>query len=262
MERNHKIIKVAEALRNASKDKLAIGPVRPEFEVGDVEAAYEAQRINNKLRQENGVVAVGKKIGLTSKKVQAQLGVDQPDFGVLFQDMEIKNGGTLSWEDTMQPKVEAEVAFILKDDITSPNPSIQDVEDAIDYAVASIEVVGSRIKDWDITILDTVADNASASHFVLGGEKKKLSEIDLINCQMQMKVNGVLVSEGEGKACLGSPLIATQWLAEQMAAVGNPLKKGDVILSGALGPMGAVSQGDEVVASIGGLGEVRLQFSK
>lgn len=253
---------IAEALRIADKTKTSMAPIRDYLDDNDILSAYKIQHINTNYKIESGKKPVGKKIGLTSKVVQKQLGVDQPDFGVLFDDMEVTNNGVLPWKDTMQPKVEAEIAFVLKADLTQEKPTLQDVENAIDYAVSSLEIVGSRIKDWNIKILDTVADNASASHFILGKNKKKLSEIDLINCKMSMKVNGEEVSTGEGKACLGSPLIAVQWLAEQMFAVGNPLKAGDVILSGALGPMAGVNAGDIVSASIEGLGDVHVQFSK
>ena len=256
------IIKVASDLREASKSKIAIEPIRTNFEKDNISLAYQVQKINNSFREKNGAKPTGKKIGLTSKKVQEQLGVDQPDFGVLFNEMKVDSGASLSWKETMQPKVEAEVAFVLKKDITKKNPSLADIEDAIDYAIVSLEVVGSRIKDWNINILDTVADNASASHYVLGTKKMKLSEFDVINCKMNMSVNGTNVSFGQGKACLGSPIIATQWLAIQMAKLGNPLKKGEVILSGALGPMATVHPGDEVIATIEGLGEVSIKFSK
>ena len=262
IQEENRIVKVAATIREASKTKNAIDPVRTNFSEGDILAAYQVQKVNNTIRKENGAKPTGKKIGLTSKKVQEQLGVNQPDFGVLFNDMEIENGGSLTWSETMQPKVEAEIAFVLKKDITAKNPSITAIEDAIDYAVVSLEIVGSRIKDWNINILDTVADNASASHYVLGSEKKKLSDIDLINCKMNMKVNGEEVSTGEGKACLGSPLIAVQWLAKEMANFGNPLKSGEVILSGALGPMAAVKPGDAVTATIEGFGEVSVKFSE
>ncbi len=254
------ILNIASSLRKAAKNRVAIPPIRTHFNASDISLAYKIQHINNTIRKENGAIVTGKKIGLTSKKVQEQLGVDQPDFGVLFNDMEVKNGASLSWNATMQPKVEAEIAFVLKKDISSKKPSITDIANAIDYAVVSLEIVGSRILDWNINIIDTIADNASASHYVLGTEKKKLSALDLINCKMSMTVNGTEVSAGEGKACLGSPLIATQWLATQMAKLGNHLKAGEIVLSGALGPMASVQAGDHVKATIEGLGEVSVTF--
>jgi len=252
----------AKQLIRANKLKSPCSPVR--FLIGETsqENAYTVQHIITQNRIENGATIVGKKIGLTSVKVQQQLGVNQPDFGMLFADMEIKTGGNLSIAKTMQPKVEAEIAFVLKKDVKSLNTSLSEIEAAIDYAVAAIEIVGSRIANWDIKITDTIADNASASHFVLGTEKKKLSEIDLIHCKMKMQLNGEVVSEGTGADCLGSPLIATQWLAKKMAVLGSPLKAGDIVLSGALGPMATIISGDCVSAKIEGLGEVSVQFTK
>jgi len=260
--KDHKISIAAKQLRVADTTKTACLPIRNQIGAISIEDAYAVQFINAVIRIENGATIVGKKIGLTSLKVQEQLGVNQPDFGVLFNDMKVKNGGCLSISETMQPKVEAEIAFLLKEDITSKNPSLEEVEAAIDYAVAAIEIVGSRIANWDIKITDTIADNASASHFVLGTEKKKLSEIDVVHCKMEMHLNGKLVSEGTGSDCLGSPLIATLWLAKTMVVLGSPLKAGDIILSGALGPMATVISGDSVSAKIEGLGEVSFQFIK
>ena len=254
------IKEIAKELRVADKNKMAIAPIRDYLNNNDILSAYKIQDINTQFKIDSGKKNVGKKIGLTSKSVQKQLGVNQPDFGILFDDMQVINKGSIPWSEMMQPKVEAEVAFVLKKNITTVKPSLQDIENAIDYAVASLEIVDSRIKDWNIKILDTVADNASASHFVLGNNKKKLSKIDIVNCKMMMKVNNVEVSRGEGKACLGSPLIAVQWLAEQMFSLGNPLKAGDIILSGALGPMANVNYGDKIKATIDGLGSVSVNF--
>jgi len=128
--------------------------------------------------------------------------------------------------------------------------------------VAAIEIVGSRIENWDIKITDTIADNASASHFVLGNVKKQLSAIDLIDCEMQLFQNDQLVSQGKGAACLGSPLIAVQWLAKKMVEMGHPLKADDIILSGALGPMVNVAEGDKIKATVEGLGLISVQFTE
>jgi 2-keto-4-pentenoate hydratase len=137
-----------------------------------------------------------------------------------------------------------------------------DVLSAIDYALASIEIVGSRIENWNIRITDTIADNASASHFVLGHRPGRLETLDLIGCNMSLHKNGVLASEGTGAACLGSPINATLWLAKTLIQMGDPLRAGDVILTGALGPMVSVEPGDQVSCSIEGLGTVSVQFGK
>lgn len=251
----------ADQLILASLSKTPCEPVRTLIGDKDQAMAYSVQNLITADRLQKGFKIIGKKIGLTSEKVQQQLGVDQPDYGVLFDDMLLPNGGSISINHLMQPKVEAEIAFVLNNGIHSIKPSLAEIIEAIDYMVAAIEIVGSRIANWDIKITDTIADNASASHFVLGDVKKQLNDIDVIGCDMQLFKNDQLVSEGCGSACLGSPLIALQWLAKKMVEMGNPLQSGDIILSGALGPMVNVQQGDAIVATIEGLGQVDIHFT-
>lgn len=256
------IQKAANQLLQASQTKIPCPPVRALIGETDQEVAYAVQDLLAQERLKNAAKIIGKKIGLTSEKVQEQLGVNQPDFGMLFDDMQVPDQGSISMAQLMQPKVESEIAFVLKKEISSQNPSIKEIIEAIDYMVAAIEIVGSRIKNWDIKITDTIADNASASHFVLGNQKKQLNDIDITGCEMQLFKTNQLVSEGCGSACLGSPLIALQWLAKKMTALGNPLKAKDIILSGALGPMVVVNENDKVKTTIEGLGEVSINFTK
>lgn len=247
-------------LRKAYLDKTAIAPLREEIGVEDIALAYEIQNINTAFRLDNGARIVGKKVGLTSLAVQKQLGVDQPDFGMLFNDMEILNGLSISMGELMQPKAEAEIAFVLGEDLDEDNLTSVDIINAIDYALPAIEIVGSRIENWNIKITDTVADNASASHFVVGHTPTTLDEFDMVKCKMSMFANGVLASEGTGAACLGSPLNAVLWLANKMIELGNPLQAGEVIFSGALGPMVPINAGDHLVADFEGLGSVSVSF--
>jgi len=253
---------LAKVLRDAQSSKTCIPSIRKDIGINNIELAYEIQNINTKYKVNNGARIVGKKIGLTSLAVQNQLGVDQPDFGVLFNDMEILNGLSISAKKLQQPKAEAEIAFVLSEDLDVKNMTILDVIEGIDYALPAIEIVGSRIKDWDIKITDTVADNASASHYVIGHTPKTLDEFDVINCQMKMFKNEELVSNGHGGLCLGSPLNATLWLANKMYEIGNPLKAGELILSGALGPMVNISPKDSLYATFTGLGSVSVSFDE
>ena len=253
--------KYAEALRTASQTKVAIAPLR-DSGLTELDQAYAIQNINSHLRLDSGARIVGKKIGLTSKAVQKQLGVDQPDFGILFDDMEVLNGSSISIQKLMQPKAEAEIAFVLGEDLDIPRMTIVDLFASIDYALPAIEIVGSRIENWNIKICDTIADNASASHYVIGHTPKTLDEFDIVNCKMQMTKNGEMVSEGTGAACLGSPLNALLWLANKMIEVGDPLLAGDLILSGALGPMTNVIAGDHIQTTIEGMGSVSISFSE
>jgi 2-keto-4-pentenoate hydratase len=181
---------------------------------------------------------------------------------MLFADMDVMTGGEVPWAAVMHPKVEAEIAFVVGTDLTDPSVTTAEVLSAIEYAVPSLEIVGSRVADWNIRITDTIADNASASHFVLGHAVRTLDQVDLLDCGMEMAVNGETVSKGLGRACLGSPVNATVWLAQKMAEMGNPLSAGDVVLAGALGPMAPVKPGDQVVATIEGFGEVSVGFGE
>jgi 2-keto-4-pentenoate hydratase len=249
----------AERLRQA----YTTGPIAPLRDVlasGDVDGAYAVQDLNTKFWVGEGRTISGRKVGLTAKAVQAQLGVDQPDFGVLFADMAIADGGALLASKVLQPKAEAEVAFIMSVDVTDPNVTVEQVTASISYAVAAIEIVDSRIADWKITFADTVADNGSSAFYVLGGEPKPLAGLDLWTCGMALEVNGAVVSLGAGVACLGHPLNAVMWLAQTLAARGEGLRKGDVVLSGALGPMVTLTPGDVVKASIGGLGTASFTY--
>lgn len=248
--------KIAERLRRAYTDG-AVPPLRDALRPNDIDGAYAVQEINTRHWMGTGRRVVGRKIGLTSAAVQQQLGVDQPDFGVLFSDMQIDDGGTLEPEKVLQAKAEAEIAVILGKDIASEAATPEEVLAAAEAFVAAIEIVDSRIADWKITFADTVADNGSSSHFVLGRERcRATKDVDLFTCGMVMEVDGKIASTGVGAACLGHPLKAAAWLARTLAVRGQSLRAGDIILTGALGPMVALSPGMQVKAAIGGLGAV------
>lgn len=254
------IAQAARALRDAAASGRYIAPLREQFPHLTAEDAYAIQDINVQDRIQQGRRIIGRKIGLTSRAVQAQLGVDQPDFGTLLDDMAFGDSEPIPATMLHQPKVEAEIAFVLGRDLHSERPDHAEVLSAIDYAVPAIEVVGSRIENWNIRFVDTVADNASAGAYVLGGTPYSLRGLDLRLAGMAMSRAGVLVSTGAGAACLGHPLNAAVWLARIMAKLGNPLRAGEVVLSGALGPMAVAKPGDWFEAHIEGLGSVRAAF--
>jgi len=205
---------------------------------------------------------VGRKIGLTSTVVQQQLGVDSPDYGALFADMAVGDGEEIEWHRTQQPKAEAEIALVLERDLDHDINTFADVISATAYALPALEIVGSRVANWDIRLVDTVADNASSGLFVLGSRPVLLKDIDLVRCGMVLELKGEQVSVGAGSACLNNPLNAAVWLANTMVRLGTPLRAGDVVLTGALGPMAAIQPGDVFTAHIEGLGSVRAAFSK
>ncbi|MFC3714088.1 2-keto-4-pentenoate hydratase [Sphingoaurantiacus capsulatus] len=246
---------LAVRLREAYSGET-VPPLRDGLDPTDADGAYAVQALNTRHWVGAGRRVVGRKIGLTAKAVQAQLGVDQPDFGVLFDDMRVADGGTVDAGKLIQPKAEAEVALVLARDLDKADATAADLAAATAHAVAAIEIVDSRIADWKISFADTVADNGSSALFVLGSETKPLDGLDLYTCGMALEVNGQLASLGAGAACLGHPLEAAAWLARTLAARGEPLRAGDIILTGALGPMVVLAPGDTVTAKIGGLGSV------
>ena len=259
--REQSIAAAAAALQTAWATGQTCAPVRDLLPPNDVAAAYAVQQEGSRRRLAEGRRLVGRKIGLTSRAVQRQLGVDQPDYGMLFDDMDVPLGSHIDGRRIHQPKVEAEVAFILGRDLDDTRLTTADVLAAVDYAVAAIEIVGSRVADWNIRLVDTIADNASSGMYVLGHELRRLNEVDIVHASMRMTRGGEIVSTGMGSACMGSPLSALLWLAKTAAQLGQPLRSGDVVLSGALGPMVSVHPGDEFQAHIEGLGSVLALFA-
>lgn len=250
---------LAKRLRDAYS-RGTVPPLRDALEPTDVDGAYAVQTINTRYWEAAGRRIVGRKAGLTAKAVQSQLGVDQPDFGVLFDDMRVADGGTLDPAKTLQPKAEAEIAFVLGADLPDADTSVEAVAAAVARVHAAIEIVDSRIADWKIGFADTVADNGSSAFFVLAGRGLPLAGLDLEGAAMEMDVGGKLASTGVGAAALGNPLNAAAWLAQTLAARGEPLKAGDILLAGALGPMVALTPGDHVEARIAGIGTCSFTY--
>jgi 2-keto-4-pentenoate hydratase len=251
------IERAAAQLREAAESGVVCPPVRDTVGTAtDIDVGYAIQQINADLDLGAGRRISGRKIGVTSKAVQEQIGVDQPDFGTLFVDMEFGDGIEIPMGRLIQPRAEAEVALVLEHDLDRGEHSFADIVRATAFALPSIEVVDSRITGWDIRIVDTVADNASCGVYVLGGRPVSLDRVDLRTIPMSMSINDVEVSTGSGGACLGHPLHAARWLADVMCARGTPLRAGDVVMTGALGPMKPIVAGDSITATFGDLGTV------
>jgi 2-keto-4-pentenoate hydratase len=254
----------ADRLEQAQATGAPCPPVRDLLIGADVEAeidlAYDVQREIVQRRIRRGARIVGRKIGLTNPKVRAQLGVDRPDFGVLLDDMARGQDESIDATGLLAPRIEAEIAFVLAHDLVGPDITEIDIRAATAHVITSFEIVDSRIANWDITITDTIADNGSSALFVLGSAIVELVDLDLSTVEMTMTRNGEVVSQGTGADCLGDPVAAVAWLAATAQRYGSPLRAGDVVLSGALGPVVPVVPGDRFAADITGLGGVRASF--
>lgn len=254
----------ADRLWEAAASRTPCGPVRELIvDAGSdpIIAAYQVQQYNVDRACGEGRRLVGRKIGLTSAAVQRQLGVDQPDFGALFAETAFGDSHEIDLSMFIQPKVEAEVALVLHRDLPSAKNTIADVIVATAFALAAVEIVDSRVANWEISLFDTIADNASAGGFVLGTRPLPLTGLDLRRMRMRMLCEETVVSEGSGVECLGNPLNAAVWLANRMATLNTPLRAGDIVLTGALGRMVAVQPGCTYAAEVEGLGSVCARFS-
>lgn len=256
-----KFQQAADLLWEAERNLTPCQPIRTLFdEPLTPEQAYQIQNINTKRRLAQQDRLVGRKIGLTSKAVQQQLGVDQPDFGNFYANMVLMPGDDIALSQLIQPKAEAELAVVLKKDLPYEDTTLVDIIAAIDHVLIAVEIVDSRIEGWNIRIEDTIADNASSALVVIGQQPLTLADIDLLQAPMTILQDGVIVSQGIGKNCLGNPLIALRWLAQTMAKMGTPLKAGELILTGALGPMVAVPSPTQLTVNVGAYLPLMIEF--
>lgn len=250
----------AERLTEAARTGKPCAPIRDL--IGTAADAYAAQEINTRRALGEGRRLVGRKIGVTNPEVQRRLGIDQPTCGVLFADMAYLDGLPIPYDRLLQPLAEAEIALVLGADLVGGPFTVAEVIRAVEFVLPAIEIADSRITDWDIRLADTVSDNASSGVFVLGNTPVSLMGLDLRSAGMTMTRDGKQVSAGSGAACLGSPLNAAVWLATRLGRTERPLRAGEVVLTGALGPVVPVEPEDVFEASIEGLGAVRAVFGK
>jgi 2-keto-4-pentenoate hydratase len=251
----------AAALREAELARRPIEPLTDSLPGLTVADAYAIQELNTRRRLDEGRVLLGRKIGLTSRAMQTLLGVHEPDFGALLDDMFVEDGEAIPADTLIQPKAEAEVAFVLGADLAGPGVTTIEALRAVEAAVAAIEVVDSRIADWRITIADTIADNASSGRVVLGTRLVPVDGVDVRLVGMGIWHNGQLADSGAGVAALGHPARCVAWLANALGALGGGLRAGDVVMSGALHRAFDVFAGDAVRVEFDRLGAVEVRFT-
>ncbi|MFJ7952243.1 2-keto-4-pentenoate hydratase [Lysinibacillus sp. NPDC096418] len=250
----------AEKLQKAEETKQPIKPLTttvPEITVDD---AYAIQLHQIAIKQQQGKQIVGKKIGLTSKAMQKLFNVTEPDYGHILSDMVEVDGATISLNHLIQPKLEFEVAFVLKKDLYGPNITVEDVIEATDYIVPALEVIDSRITDWNIRFEDTVADNGSSAMVIIGGTSTKLSDVDLPHIGMNVYRNGELFDSAAAAAVMGNPLRAVAWLANKLSKYNIGLQAGEFVLAGALTAAVTIEDGDTFTAEFAHLGSVSATF--
>ena len=252
---------LADALWGAERDRVPIPPITDAHPDLTVEDAYAIQTLNIDRRVTGGAVVRGRKVGLTSAPMQRLLGVNEPDFGVLLADMFVEDGDEVPTETLLQPRAEAEVAFVMGKDLAGPGVTTSNALAAIAGALPAIEIVDSRVADWKIKLADTVADNASSGRVVVGGRLTPVTEIDLRLVGVVVSRNGRVIDTGAGAAALGNPARCVAWLANKLATFGATLRAGDVVLPGAVHKMMPVEPGDVFRAEFGHLGPVTARFS-
>lgn len=251
---------LAKEFRAAEETRSAIAPIRDRADL-TVADAYAIQQVNVEAKLGAGDRVVGRKIGLTSLAMQAQLGVDEPDYGHLLASMGVENGGEVACAELIAPRVELEIAFLLAGPLEGPGVTIADALAASDAVFPSIEIIDSRIADWDIKLVDTVADNGSSGRFVLPSRLTPVRDLDLRLIGGVMDVDGQLTSWSCGAAALGNPAACVAWLANAVSAYGGRLEAGDIVLSGALDKSVPIGPGSVVRADFDRLGSAVVRFT-
>lgn len=257
---NQLIDRIAEELLEAERSKQPIAPLTERYTELNIMDAYKIQLAITEKKIQKGRSIIGKKVGLTSRAMQKMLGVDEPDYGHLLNDMKCVDGEKIRIHEFLSPKVEAEIGFVLKEDLKGPHVTFLDVLMATDYIVPTIEIIDSRISDWKIKLVDTVADNGSSAKVVVGEKMSEIDGLDLRSLGMVLYLNNEMVATGSGAAALGHPAHAIAWLANKLSEFDITLKAGELILPGALSGAIAVKQGDTVSAHFGSLGTVSVSF--
>jgi 2-keto-4-pentenoate hydratase len=247
---------IADLLLGAYRSREGIAPLTPRHPDATIEDAYRIQQAQVAAWVADGAVVKGHKVGLASLAIQRQMGVHQPDFGTLTQEMFHAEHLPIPAGTFMQPRVEPEIAFVLGRRLEGPGVTVADAARAVDHVLPALEFVDSRISDWQIKIFDTIADNASSGGIVLGSRPRRIEDLDLRRMGCNLLINGEVVATGAGAAVLGTPLNALVWLANTLGPLGVALEEGHVVLPGSMTRAFPVAPGDTIVAHMAGLGSV------
>jgi 2-keto-4-pentenoate hydratase len=251
---------LAADLAQAERSREPIAPLTAAYPGIDVVDAYEIQLINIRQRVAEGARVLGHKVGLSSKAMQQMMGVDEPDYGHLLDEMQVFEDVPVKAGRYLYPRVEVEVGFILAADLPGAGCTEGDVLAATEALAPSIELIDTRITDWKIALCDTIADNASSAGFVLGEARVSPRDLDVKSIGAVLTRNGEVVTEGRSDAVLGDPVTAVAWLARKVESFGVRLRKGDIVLPGSCTRAIDARAGDNFVADFAGLGSVRLSF--
>ncbi|WLI78710.1 fumarylacetoacetate hydrolase family protein [Kosakonia sp. H02] len=260
MENN--IQKAGDLLRKAQQIGVAGKPIHDIVGDNDIDTAYRVQAYNHQQWQNAGRRLVGRKLALTNKAVQQQFGISQACHGFIYADTVLSDGAEITQRALSDQRVETEIAVVLKKDLIHSQHTVLDVIDACDYLLAAFEIVDSRVIDWNVNACDFVADNTSASLVVLGTKPVYLKDCDITRCQMVTWRGDDVVSEGVATNCLGHPLQALAWLADEMVRAGRPLRAGEFVITGAMGPAISAKPGDVFSAELSGIGSIAVSFAK
>jgi len=252
---------LAAALAQAERSRVAMSPMTDTYADIDVVDAYEIQLLNIRQRVAEGARVVGHKVGLSSEAMQKMMNVDEPDYGHLLDDMQVFEDQPVLTSKYLLPRVEVEVGFVLADDLPGAGCTEDDVLAATAAFAPAIELIDTRITNWQVKLCDTIADNASSAGWVFGKERVSPKDIDIRNIDAVLKCNGEVLGEGRSDAVLGNPVTAVAWLARKVDQFGVRLKAGDVVLPGACMRAFDAKPGDDFVAEFAGLGSVHLSFA-
>ena len=253
---------LADELWEADRSAKPVAPLTERYPDLVLDDAYAIQTINIDRRVAAGQRIIGRKVGLTSRPMQELLGVDEPDFGVLTDEMMVEDGDLIDLRRLNQPRVEAELAFVMERDLAGPGVTTGVALAAIAGALPAVEIVDSRVADWKIKLVDTVADNASSGLLVVGGRMRPVADLDLRLLGVAVTRHGELIDTGAGAAALGNPARCVAWLANKLGEFGAGLRAGDIVLPGAVHKMVPVQPGDVFRADFAHLGAVTVRFSK